>query len=48
MSIHLKFDYAETAFRFLFAVDGQPWLASELTPYKGSATQSTFVVVEAR
>ena len=49
MSMHLKFDYAETAFRFLFAVDGQPWLASALTPYKGTGnTQSTFVAVATR
>jgi HK97 family phage major capsid protein len=48
-SIHLKFDYAETAFRFMFAVDGQPWLASAITPFKGSAnTQSPFVVLAVR
>lgn len=47
-SIHLRFDYAETAFRFMFEVDGQPWLASALTPYKGSNTLSTHVSLETR
>lgn len=48
MSIHLKFDYNETAFRFIYEVDGQPWLASAITPYKGSNTLSTFVKLAAR
>jgi HK97 family phage major capsid protein len=48
MSIHLKFDYAETAFRFMFAVDGQPWLASPITPFKGSNTQSACVTLAVR
>jgi hypothetical protein len=26
VSMHLRFDYFEQAFRFMFAVDGQPWL----------------------
>lgn len=48
-SIHLKFDYAETAFRFLFAVDGQPWMAAPITPYKGTSnTQSAFVTLAVR
>ena len=48
MSIHLRFDYAETCFRWIFECDGQPWLASALTPYKGTNTLSTFVVLAAR
>jgi len=50
MSIHLKFDYNESAFRFLFAVDGQPWLASAITPYKATSGQtlSPFVTLAAR
>ena len=44
LSIHLRFDYAEAAFRFMFAVDGQTWLNSPLTPFKGSNTLSTVVV----
>jgi HK97 family phage major capsid protein len=38
MTMHLRFDYNETAFRFLFEVDGQPWLAAPITPFKGSNT----------
>ena len=36
MSIHLRFDYAETAFRFMFAVDGESWMNSAITPFAGS------------
>jgi len=44
MSIHLRFDYNETAFRFLFEADGQTWMASPIIPYKGAAkTRSAFV-----
>jgi HK97 family phage major capsid protein len=48
MSMHLRFDYNETAFRFLFEVDGQPWLASPITPYKGTNTTSPFVALATR
>lgn len=48
MSIHLRFDYNETAFRFIFAVDGQPWLSSPITPYKGSNTLSPFITLAVR
>lgn len=47
-SIHIKFDYDETAFRFVMRVDGQPWWSSALTPYKGSNTQSPFIALAAR
>lgn len=47
-SMHLRFDYAEQAFRFMFNVDGQPWLQSALTPYKGANTLSSFVTLQAR
>jgi HK97 family phage major capsid protein len=48
MSIHLRFDYAETAFRFRFEVDGQPWWASPFTPAKSSNTLSPFVTLATR
>ncbi|MFO0966839.1 MAG: phage major capsid protein [Gemmataceae bacterium] len=48
MSIHLRFDYDESTFRFIFRVDGQPWWAAALTPYKGSNTQSCFVALQTR
>jgi HK97 family phage major capsid protein len=47
-SIHLRFDYLETAFRFVFSVDGQPWLNSPITPFKGTNTQSAFIKLDVR
>jgi HK97 family phage major capsid protein len=47
-SMHLRFDYAETAFRFLFDVDGQTWLNAPITPFKGTSTLSQFVTLAAR
>ena len=48
MSVHLKFDSAQSAFRFIFEVDGQPYLNSALTPFKGSNTLSTHINLAAR
>lgn len=50
MSIHVRFLYDESVFRFVLRVDGQPVRASALTPYKGgaTATQSHFVALAAR
>lgn len=48
MSMHLKFDYAKTAFRFIYEVDGQPWLASAITPFKGTNTLSPFITLATR
>lgn len=48
MSIHLKFDYMETAFRWNFACDGQPWLASAITPFNSTDTLSPFVALAER
>ncbi|MBX9677506.1 MAG: phage major capsid protein [Gemmataceae bacterium] len=48
MSIHLRFDYDESTFRFIFRVDGKPWWNAALTPYKGSNTQSCFVALATR
>jgi len=42
-SIHVQFLTDQTAFRFIYRMDGQTALASALTPYKGSNTQSPFV-----
>ena len=46
-STHLRFDYAETAFRAMFDIDGQSWLNSALTPAKG-ATKSSIITLQAR
>ena len=50
MSIHVRFIYDESVFRFVLRVDGQPVRASALTPYKGGsdATQSHFITIAAR
>lgn len=47
-SIHVRFDYNETAFRFVYRVDGQPAQKTALTPYKGSATTSPFITLQTR
>lgn len=47
-SPHLRFDFAETAFRFIFEADGKPWLLSALTPANGPNTLSTHVTLAAR
>jgi HK97 family phage major capsid protein len=46
-SIHLKFDYDQTAFRFVMRLDGQPWWPSVFTPKRGS-TQSPFITLATR
>ena len=50
MSIHVRFEYDESLFRFVLRVDGQPVRASALTPYKGtvSHSQSHFIALAAR
>ena len=50
MSIHVRFIYDESVFRFVYRVDGQPILASAVTPYKGTASnsQSHFVALATR
>jgi HK97 family phage major capsid protein len=47
-SIHLRFDFAEKAFRFIFEVDGRPWLTAPLTPANGTNTLSPFVTLADR
>jgi HK97 family phage major capsid protein len=48
MSIHVRFLYDESVFRFVLRVDGQPVRAASLTPYKGSDNLSHFIVTAAR
>ena len=50
MSIHVRFIYDESVFRFVLRLDGQPMLASAITPYKGGAsnTLSHFVTLDER
>lgn len=44
-SIHLRFDYDETVFRFVLRYDGQPTWTSALTPLYSSSTLSPFIVL---
>lgn len=46
-SIHVRFVYDETAFRFIYRLDGKP-MAKAVTPYKGTQAMSPFVTLEAR
>lgn len=50
VSIHVRFVYDESVFRFVLRIDGQPVRATALTPYKGgaTATQSHFIALETR
>jgi len=45
MSIHLRFDYRESAFRFVFEIDGKTWVSSAVTPKNGTATVSPFITL---
>lgn len=47
-SIHVKFEYNQTAFRFGYNFDGQPRWSSALTPAKGSNTTSPVVTLAVR
>lgn len=47
-SIHVRFLYDESVFRFIYRVDGQPIWNKPITPYKGSATLSPFVALAKR
>ena len=48
-SIHVRFIYDETCFRFVYRIDGQPKWDSTLTPKSGSSnTLSPFIVLDIR
>jgi HK97 family phage major capsid protein len=47
-SMHLYFDQAVTAFRFIFRMAGQPWLSAPIARKNGSSTLSHFIYLEAR
>ena len=51
MSVHVRFVYDESVFRFVMRVDGQTIRSTVLAPYKGSSTldtQSHFIALAAR
>jgi HK97 family phage major capsid protein len=47
-SIHIRFLYGETAFRWVTRNNGAPKWKKALTPYKGADTLSPFVTLQAR
>lgn len=47
-SIHVRFLYDESVFKFVMRNNGEPMWKSALTPYKGAATQSPFINLAAR
>ena len=47
-SIHVRFLYNEQTFRWVYRFNGAPVWAAPITPYKGSTTQSPFIVLQAR
>lgn len=47
-SIHLKFETDETAFRFIYRVDGRSWWPSAVTPRISSVTLSPFIALATR
>jgi HK97 family phage major capsid protein len=46
-SIHVKFDYDETCFRFVYRVDGTPYYNAAITAYDAVNTVSPFVALAA-
>jgi len=46
-SIHVNFVNDETAFRFIYRIDGEPLWNSALTPFDAGNTLSPFVVLTA-
>lgn len=47
-SIHIRFDYDEMAFRFIYRVDGQPTLGSAIMPANDGDTISPFLYLGER
>lgn len=48
VSIHVRFLYAEQAFRFIMRIDGQPKWSKVITPSEGSNSLSPFIKLEGR
>lgn len=47
-SIHVYFDTAQTAFRWIYRVNGKPIDETTVTPFKGSDTIGSFIALAAR
>ena len=48
VSMHVRFIYGEQTFRFTYRIDGQPVLASAITPFDGGDTVGHFIKLDAR
>ncbi len=48
VSLHLFFDQAIAAFRFVLRIDGRPWPSKPISPPNGSSTLSPFLALAAR
>lgn len=47
-SIHVRFDYDETAFKFTYRCNGYPLWPNKITAYKGSTARSPYVALATR
>lgn len=48
VSMHVQFLTDQLALRFVMRLNAQPWETAAITPYKGSNTQSSFIVLDTR
>ena len=48
ISIHVRFLWDETAFRFTFRADAEPMLTTPLTPFHGTNTLSAYIALASR
>jgi HK97 family phage major capsid protein len=48
VSIHVRFLYDESVFRFIYRFNGQTYRTAPITPFKGTNTLSSFVALQAR
>jgi len=48
LSMHVRFQYGEMAYRFTYRMDGQPAWDKPLTPFKGTTTTSSIVTLATR
>jgi HK97 family phage major capsid protein len=48
VSMHVRFLFDESVFRFSYRVDGQPSLRTPITPFLGAGLKSAYVALQAR
>lgn len=48
VSIHVQFLTQQVALLFTMRLNARPWMTAPLTPFRGTATQSDFVVLDTR